>query len=66
MVHGVLVNDFEHVVRSVAHALLGVSVGDAEGEHDGCVGVAQIVETVVGETQPFAQAGKCLVHSLTG
>ncbi len=49
---------FQHVVGLVAHALLGVSVGDSDRHCDGGGGVSQVVETVMGQPQLCAQAGE--------
>ena len=45
--HSVLVNGFQHIISRVAHPLLRVSVWDTQRQHDACVNMAQVVESIM-------------------
>lgn len=66
LLDGVLVDGFEHVVRGVTDTLLCVFVGDTSGQHNGCVHVAEVMETEVRDTGLLTDPLKAVIHSMAG
>ena len=64
--HGVLIDGFEHIVRGVAHAVLGVPIGHTGGQHNRGIKVSKIMEAVMRQAQLPTNCGKPFVHSLAG
>ena len=51
---GVLVGGLQHIVCGVAHALHTIFIGNANGQHNGGVGVTKIVKAKMRNTGFFA------------
>ena len=62
--NGMLVDGFQHIVCSVAHAFLGVFIGDADCQHDRGVHVPQIMEAEMGDACLFTDAFKAIIHGV--
>ena len=62
----VVIHGLEHMVRGVAHTLLGIGAGDPGGQHCGGVDMAQVMEPVVLDAGFFADSGEAAVNRFSG